>query len=442
MTSLVNEHRVQLGIDEMPRQWYNILSDLPEPLSPPLNPQTKEPIKPEELAVIFPKGLLAQEMSGERYIDIPEELIEALVLLNRPSPLQRAFRLEKMLKTPARIYFKREDLSPTGSHKSNTAVAQAYYNMKEGVERLTTETGAGQWGSALSLACRLFELQCEVYMVRISYDQKPYRRNVMETYGASVYPSPSNRTNFGRKYLEAHPDTPGSLGMAISEAIEMAVKDDNTNYSLGSVLNHVMLHQSIIGQEVLKQMELLDQVPDYMVGCVGGGSNFAGFSFPVVGKKIKGELDTEIIAVEPTSVPTLSSGSFEYDFGDTAGMTPLLLMYTLGHDFVPPSIHAGGLRYHGMAPTVSLLRRLGIVKPMTYHQNDTFSAGVMFARAEGIIPAPETNHAIKAVIDLAMEAKRNNEAKNIVFNFSGHGLLDLAGYEKYLSGELSANNGL
>ena len=442
MTSLVNEYKVQLGADEMPKQWYNILPDLPEPLAPPLNPQTKEPIKPEELAVIFPKALLAQEMSSEHYVTIPEELRESLILLNRPSPLQRAVRLERFLKTPAKIYFKREDLSPTGSHKSNTAVAQAYFNMKEGVERLITETGAGQWGSALSLACRLFELECEVYMVRISYDQKPYRRNVMETYGAKVFPSPSNRTEFGRRYLKEHPDTSGSLGMAISEAVEMAVKDENTKYSLGSVLNHVMLHQTIIGQEVIKQLELLDEVPDYMVGCVGGGSNFAGFAYPTVGRKIKGKVDTEIIAVEPTSVPTLSAGRFEYDFGDTAGLTPLLLMYTLGHDFVPPAIHAGGLRYHGMAPTMSLLRKLDIVKPMTYKQNDTFSAGIMFARTEGIIPAPETNHAIRAVIDLALEAKRNNEKKTIVFNFSGHGLLDLAGYEKYLNGELSDKNGL
>jgi len=440
MSSLKSEYRVQLGIEDIPGQWYNILPDLPEPLAPPLNPKTKEPVRPDDLAVIFPRSLIAQEMSDERFIDIPEELKEAYILLNRPSPLQRAFRLERKLNTPAKIYFKREDLSPTGSHKPNTAVAQAYYNMKEGVEKLTTETGAGQWGSALSLACSLFDLECEVYMVRISYDQKPYRRNVMETYGAKVFPSPSTRTEFGRKYLEAHPDTPGSLGIAISEAIEMAVKDENTKYSLGSVLNHVMLHQTVIGQEVIKQLELLDETPDYMIGCVGGGSNFAGFTFPMIGKKLRGEVDTEIIAVEPVSVPTLSSGRYDYDFGDTAGMTPLLLMYTLGHDFIPPSIHAGGLRYHGMAPTVSLLRKHGIVKPVAYDQNDTFAAGVMFARAEGIIPAPEANHAIKAAIDLALEAKKKNEEKTIVFNLSGHGLLDLSGYDKYLSGQLPANN--
>ncbi|NYT12371.1 MAG: TrpB-like pyridoxal phosphate-dependent enzyme [Methanomassiliicoccales archaeon] len=440
MTPLVDDKRVVLGIEDIPRRWYNILPDLPEPLAPPLNGQTNEPMKPEELAVIFPKALLEQEMSTERYIDIPEEVREKYILLNRPSPLQRAYNLEKALNTPAKIYFKREDLSPTGSHKTNTAVPQAYYNMKEGIERLTTETGAGQWGSALSLACNLFDLKCEVYMVRISFDQKPYRRNVMETYGATVYPSPSTRTEAGRKILEKDPNTPGSLGMAISEAVEMAVKDDKTNYSLGSVLNHVMLHQTVIGEEVIKQLELLDITPDYMIGCTGGGSNFAGFTFPMIGKKLKGEVDTEIIAVEPVSVPSLSAGRFEYDYGDTAGYTPLLMMYTLGHNFVPPSIHAGGLRYHGMAPTVSLLTKTGVVNPVTYDQMETFDAGVLFARTEGIIPAPETNHAIKAAIDKAIEAKKNNEEKVIVFNLSGHGLLDLTGYDKYLNGKLNGNS--
>jgi tryptophan synthase beta chain len=440
MTPLVNDKRVVLGIEDIPRRWYNILPDLPEPLAPPLNGQTNEPIKPEELAVIFPRALLEQEMSTDRYIDIPEEVREKYILLNRPSPLQRAFNLEKALNTPAKIYFKREDLSPTGSHKTNTSVPQAYYNMKEGIERLTTETGAGQWGSALSLACNIFDLECEVYMVRISFDQKPYRRNVMETYGATVYPSPSTRTEAGKKILEKDPNTPGSLGMAISEAVEMAVKDDKTNYALGSVLNHVMLHQTVIGEEVLKQLELLDITPDYMIGCTGGGSNFAGFTFPMIGKKLKGEVDTEIIAVEPESVPSLSAGRFEYDYGDTAGYTPLLMMYTLGHNFVPPSIHAGGLRYHGMAPTVSLLTKTGVVNPVTYDQKDTFDAGVLFARTEGIIPAPETNHAIKAAIDKAIEAKKNNEEKVIVFNLSGHGLLDLTGYDKYLNGKLNGNS--
>ncbi|HUV25274.1 MAG TPA: TrpB-like pyridoxal phosphate-dependent enzyme [Methanomassiliicoccales archaeon] len=440
MTPLVNDKRVVLGIEDIPRRWYNILPDLPEPLAPPLNGQTKEPIKPEELAVIFPRALLEQEMSTERYIDIPEEVREKYIILNRPSPLQRAFNLEKALKTPAKIYFKREDLSPTGSHKTNTSVPQAYYNMKEGIERLTTETGAGQWGSALALACNMYDMQCEVYMVRISFDQKPYRRNVMETYGATVYPSPSTRTEAGRKILEKDPDTPGSLGMAISEAVEMAVKDDKTNYSLGSVLNHVMLHQTVIGEETIKQLELLDITPDYMIGCTGGGSNFAGFTFPMIGKKLKGEVDTEIIAVEPSSVPSLSAGKFEYDYGDTAGYTPLLMMYTLGHNFVPPSIHAGGLRYHGMAPTVSLLTKTGVVKPVTYNQTETFDAGVLFARTEGVIPAPESNHAIKAAIDKALEAKKNDEEKVIVFNLSGHGLLDLTGYDKYLNGKLNGNS--
>jgi tryptophan synthase beta chain len=440
MTPLVNDKRVVLGIEDIPRRWYNILPDLPEPLAPPLNGQTKEPMKPEELAVIFPRTLLEQEMSTERYIDIPEEVMEKYIILNRPSPLQRAFNLEKALKTPAKIYFKREDLSPTGSHKTNTSVPQAYYNMKEGIERLTTETGAGQWGSALSLACNMYDMQCEVYMVRISFDQKPYRRNIMEIYGATVYPSPSNRTEAGRKILEKDPDTPGSLGMAISEAVEMAVKDDKTNYALGSVLNHVMLHQTVIGEETIKQLELLDITPDYMIGCTGGGSNFAGFTFPMIGKKLKGEVDTEFIAVEPKSVPSLSAGKFEYDYGDTAGYTPLLMMYTLGRNFVPPSIHAGGLRYHGMAPTVSLLTKTGVVKPVTYDQAETFDAGVLFARTEGVIPAPESNHAIKAAIDKALEAKKNDEEKVIVFYLSGHGLLDLTGYDKYLNGKLNGNS--
>lgn len=440
MTSHNGDKRVTLDIDDIPRRWYNILPDLPEPMAPPLNGKTKEPMKPEELGVIFPKALLEQEVSMERYIDIPEEVREKYILLNRPSPLQRAFNLERVLNTPAKIYFKREDLSPTGSHKTNTSFPQAYYNMKEGIEKLTTETGAGQWGSALSLACNIFGLGCEVYMVRISFDQKPYRRNVMETYGATVYPSPSERTEAGRRILEKHPDTSGSLGIAISEAVEMAVKDEKTNYSLGSVLNHVMLHQTVIGEEVLKQLEILDLTPDYMIGCTGGGSNFAGFTFPLIGLKLKGKVETEFIATEPKSVPSLSGGRYDYDYGDTAGYTPLLKMYTLGHDFIPPSIHAGGLRYHGMAPTVSLLRKAGVINPVTFDQLETFEAGVMFARTEGIIPAPETNHAIKAAIDIALEAKRTKEEKVIVFNLSGHGLLDLSGYDKYLSGSLN-NNG-
>ena len=437
MNSLVNDKRVVMGVDDIPKRWYNILPDLPEPLAPPMKGDKDLSMAPDELVKIFPKALLQQEMSMDRYIDIPDEVREKYILLGRPSPLQRAFNLEKLLNTPAKIYFKREDLSPAGSHKANTAVPQAYYNMKEGIEKLTTETGAGQWGSALALASCMFGLDCEVYMVRISYDQKPYRRNVMETYGASVYPSPNARTKTGRDILERMPDTPGSLGMAISEAIEVALENENTNYSLGSVLNHVLMHQTVIGEEILNQFELLDMEPDYMVGCTGGGSNFAGFAFPMIGRKIKGKSDTEIVAVEPVSVPSLSSGKFEYDFGDSVGYTPLLKMYTLGHNFVPPALHAGGLRYHGMAPLVSLLRNSGLIIPYNYNQLETFEAGVMFARTEGIIPAPETNYAIKAAIDLAVEAKRNNEEKIIVLNFSGHGLLDLSGYDKYLSGELS-----
>jgi len=439
MTSNNNDFRVQLGIEDIPRKWYNIAYDLPEPLPPPLNPQTKEPITPEDLKAIFPMGLIQQEVSTEQYIDIPEEVRDALILIGRPSPLQRAKRLEAALKTPAKIFFKREDLSPAGSHKPNTAIAQAYFNLKEGTENLTTETGAGQWGSALALACSIFNLTCTVFMVRCSYDQKPYRRYVMETYGARVFPSPSNETKFGRQLLVERPDHPGSLGIAISEAIETAISMKNTKYSLGSVANHVMLHQTVIGQEVVKQMEMLDLTPDYMIGCVGGGSNFAGFSFPMIGMKLKGKVDTEFIAVEPRSVPSLTRGKYEYDFGDTAGMTPLFKMYTLGHDFIPSPIHAGGLRYHGMAPTVSLLAKLGAIKSVAYDQNDTFSAGVMFAKNEGIIPAPESNHAIKAAIDLALEAKKKKEEKVIVFNLSGHGLLDMSGYASYISGKMNSS---
>lgn len=439
MTPNVSDFKVQLGIEDIPRQWYNIAYDLPEPLPPPLNPQTKEPITADDLKAIFPMGLIRQEVSTDQYIDIPDEVRDALMLVGRPSPLQRAKRLEAALKTPAKIFFKREDLSPAGSHKPNTAIAQVYFNLKEGTENLTTETGAGQWGSALALACSLFDLTCTVFMVRISYDQKPYRRYVMETYGARVFPSPSTETEFGKRLLAERPDHPGSLGVAISEAIATAVSMKNTKYSLGSVANHVMLHQTVIGQEVIKQMEMLDLVPDYMIGCVGGGSNFAGFAFPMIGRKLKGKVDTEFIAVEPRSVPSLTKGKYEYDFGDTAGMTPLFKMYTLGHDFIPSPIHAGGLRYHGMAPTVSLLTKIGAIRPTAYDQKETFSAGVMFAKSEGIIPAPESNHAIKAAIDLALEAKKKNEEKIIVFNLSGHGLLDMSGYASYTSGKMNSS---
>ena len=429
--------RTELTPDEMPKRWYNILPDLPEPLAPPLNPATKKPISPSDLERLFPKALIAQEMASDNYISIPDEVLQGYMMVTRPSPLQRAVGLEKALKTPAKIYFKREDLSPTGSHKTNTSLAQAYYNMKEGVENLTTETGAGQWGAALSLACSHFGLGCKVFMVRASYDQKPYRREMMRVYGAEVNPSPSNLTEFGKKMLAKDPKHPGSLGIAISEAMEMALRDGKTKYSLGSVLNHVMLHQTIIGEETLLQFQKLDEKPDYMIGCVGGGSNFAGFTFPAIGQKLKKKLDTEFIAVEPTSVPSLTDGKYEYDFGDTAGMTPLLMMYTLGHDFVPSPIHAGGLRYHGAAPTVSLLVNKKVVRPVAYQQKEVFTAAMMFARAEGIIPAPETSHAIKAAVDLALEAKRKNEKKIIALNFSGHGLLDLGGYQAYIDGKMA-----
>jgi len=436
----MKDTRVNLSIDDIPKRWYNLAADLPVPVPPPLNPLTKEPAKPEDLSAIFPPSIIKQEMSSERYIDIPEEVRENYILINRPSPLQRARRLEEKLKTPAKIYFKREDLSPVGSHKANSALAQAYYNMKDGFSNLTTETGAGQWGSALALACSIFDLNCTVFMVRISYEQKPYRRTVMETYGSKVYSSPSTVTEYGRKILLEHPDTPGSLGIAISEAIELAAQDPDTNYSLGSVLNHVMLHQTVIGQEVMKQLEMIDVVPDYMVGCVGGGSNFAGFSFPMIGEKLKGKNETKFIAVEPKATPSMTKGRYEYDYGDSAGMTPLLKMFTLGHDFIPSPIHAGGLRYHGMAPLVSLAAELNLVQPVAYDQLDTFEAGVLFAQSEGIIPAPESTHAIMGAIDLALKAKEANEERTIVFNLSGHGLLDLSGYEKYLNGTIESSS--
>lgn len=433
--------RVTLGIDDIPRKWYNLAADLPEPLPPPLNPGTKEPLKFEEFRAIFPDEIIRQEMSTDRFIDIPEEVRDRLVMVNRPSPLVRAVRLEKALRTPAKIFYKREDLSPVGSHKPNTAVAQAYYNMKAGIENLTTETGAGQWGSSLALACRIFGLTCKVFMVRVSFDQKPYRRYVMETYGAKVYPSPSPETEYGRKLLEQNPQNTGSLGIAISEAIEVAVHSQSCKYSLGSVANHVMLHQTVIGQEVIKQFEKIDTVPDYMIGCVGGGSNFAGFAFPMLGRKLKHKsIPTQFIAAEPTSVPSITKGEYRYDFGDTAGMTPLFKMYTLGHDFMPSPIHAGGLRYHGMAPTVSMAAKLGLIKGVSVEQTDTFAAGTLFAQTEGIIPAPESTHAIAVAIDLANQAKKEDEEKVIAFNLSGHGLLDMSGYANYLSGKMNGKS--
>ena len=428
--------KVLLGADDLPTTYYNILPDLPIPLPPPIHPGTKEPIGPEALAPIFPMEIIRQEVSTNRFEPIPEEVREAYLRLGRPTPLYRATRLEKALRTPARIYYKREDLSPVGSHKPNTAIAQAFFAMKEGVERLTTETGAGQWGSALAHATNYFGLKCTVFMVRVSYDQKPYRKHMMRMFGAEVFPSPSDRTNVGRKFLDNDGHTSGSLGIAISEALEAAVTGNHAKYSLGSVLNHVLMHQTVIGQETLKQFAMIDETPNVMVGSVGGGSNFAGFTYPAIGERLHGKRDTRFVAVEPESVPSLTKGTYEYDFGDTGEMTPLLKMYTLGHTFVPPRIHAGGLRYHGAAPTLSLLLSEGIVEARSFDQLSTFEAGKMFAETEGLIAAPETCHAIKGAIELALQAKRANEETVIAFNFSGHGLLDLQGYADFLDGRL------
>ena len=427
------DRKIVLDENEIPKEWYNVLPDLPEELPPPLNPVTKEPISPEDLEIIFPKALIKQEVSGERYIRIPKEVRDVFSLW-RPTPLIRAKALEEYLKTPARIYYKYEGVSPPGSHKPNTAVAQAYYNAKEGVERLTTETGAGQWGSALCFATALFDLKCTVYMVRVSYEQKPYRRVLMETWGGEVIPSPSNRTESGKKVLSENPDSPGSLGIAISEAIEDAAKNEQTKYSLGSVLNHVLLHQTIIGLEAKKQLESIGEYPDIIIGCVGGGSNFAGISYPFVRDAMNGKV--RLIAVEPTACPTLTKGEYKYDFGDTAGLTPLLKMYTLGHDFIPPPIHAGGLRYHGDAPTLCLLYANGVIEAKAVKQTEVFEAGVLFARTEGIVPAPETNHAIKVAIDEAIKAREENEERIILFNLSGHGYFDLQAYDDFLAGKL------
>ncbi len=427
--------KILLDENEMPKKWYNIIADLPTPLAPVLNPATNEPISPDDLAPLFPQALIKQENSAQRYIDIPEE-IRDIYRLWRPSPVYRAHRLEKALGTPAKIYYKHEGVSPAGSHKPNTSVAQAYYNMKEGVERITTETGAGQWGSALSLACNYFNMECKVYMVRSSFEQKPYRKSLINLWGATVVPSPSPDTQFGRKIREEFPDTSGSLGIAISEAIEDAALNDNTKYALGSVLNHVMIHQTIIGLETQKQFEKIDEYPDVVIGCCGGGSNLAGLSLPYIKDKIDGK-DVEIIAVEPSACPTLTKGKFEYDFGDTAEMTPLLKMYTLGHAFIPPAIHAGGLRYHGESPIISNLYEDGLLSAEAYHQIEVFDAGVTFARSEGIVPAPESAHAIKSTIEHALKCKETGEEKTILFGLSGHGHFDMASYDKYFSKELS-----
>lgn len=423
--------KIHLDENEIPKKWYNIQADLPTPLDPPLNPKTHEPIGPQDLNVIFPMGLIKQEVSQERYIPIPEEIRE-IYRIWRPTPLIRAERLEKALKTPAKIYYKWEGVSPPGSHKPNSAVAQVYYNMKEGIERIATETGAGQWGSALAFSTRLFGLQCRVYMVKCSYEQKPYRRVLMENWGAEVYPSPTNLTNVGREINQKTPDTSGSLGIAISEAVEDAATHDNTNYALGSVLNHVVLHQSIIGQEMKKQFEKIDDYPDIIVGCVGGGSNFAGAAFPFVQDKLSGEKpNTQIISVEPLACPTLTKGKYRYDYGDSVGLTPLLKMHTLGHCFVPAAIHAGGLRYHGDSPLLSKLTKEGYMEAVAYYQKDVFDAALLFAQTEGFVVAPESAHAVKAAIDFAKMCKRDNEQKTIVFANSGHGHFDLSAYEAY-----------
>ncbi len=429
--------KVVLQDDEIPRQWYNIQADLPRPMSPPLNPGTGKPLAPEDLAPVFPMNLIEQEASQERWIDIPEPVLEKY-LLWRPSPLYRAKNFEKLLDAPVKIYYKNEGVSPAGSHKPNTAIPQAYYNKVFGIKRISTETGAGQWGSAISMACQMFGLECRVFMVRASYDQKPYRRMMMKTWGAECIASPSNLTNAGRNVLAQDPDSPGSLGIAISEAVEDAVTHENTRYALGSVLNHVLLHQTIIGLEAEKQMKKIGLYPDVVLGCAGGGSNLAGIALPFVRDKIFGK-NISIVAAEPASCPTITKGPFAYDFGDLARLTPLLPMHTLGHDYVPEPIHAGGLRYHGMAPIVSHLVKEGLMEGRAYNQIETFEAGIKWARTEGFIPAPETCHAIAAVVDEARRAKEEGKEKVILFNWSGHGLVDMAAYDDFLSGKLSVH---
>lgn len=432
----IPEDRIQLSSDLLPSDYYNIQADLPEPLPPPLDPKTLQPVNPAMLERLFAKELIRQEISSERFIKIPEEVQEAYRMIGRPTPLVRARRLEKLLKTPARIFYKAEFLSPTGSHKPNTAIAQAYYNEKQGITRLVTESGAGQWGSALAMSSAMFDLACRVYMVRVSYDQKPGRRIMMQTYGAEVMPSPSHETNYGRSLLAQDPSQPGTLGIAISEALEDAVTHDDTRYCLGSVLNHVLLHQSIIGLEAKKQFESIDVQPDVIAGCIGGGSNFAGFAYPFMMDKLRGKTDPEFVACEPKAVPSTTRGTYTYDFGDTAEMTPLLKMHTLGHKFVSPPIHSGGLRYHGKAPSLCYLIDKGYVRSVAYHQNEVFRAAKLFAQSEGIIPAPETAHCIKYIIDEAIRCREQNEEKVLAFNNCGHGLLDLKAYEDYLNGKL------
>jgi tryptophan synthase beta chain len=427
--------RFDLTQKDIPTQWYNLAADFPEPMAPPLHPGTMQPLPPEALLAIFPEALVKQEASTERHIEVPEEVRDILALW-RPTPLLRAVRLEKFLDTPAHIYYKYEGVSPAGSHKPNTAVPQAWYNKQEGVKHLATETGAGQWGSSMAFACSLLGLDCKVWMVKVSYHQKPYRRMLMETYNAKVYSSPSDKTAFGRSILEKDPHCAGSLGIAISEAIEATVTTPDTKYALGSVLNHVCLHQTVIGQEAIQQMELAGEYPDIVIGCAGGGSNFAGLAFPFLHRNLTQARSTRLVAVEPAACPTLTKGELRYDFGDMAQTTPLMMMYTLGSDFMPPSIHSGGLRYHGMAPTVSHALKLGLIEATSVKQREAFKAAATFAQVEGLLPAPESSHAIACAIQEALKAKEEGAKKVIVFNLSGHGFLDLPAYEAYFDGEL------
>ncbi|MFI5908478.1 TrpB-like pyridoxal phosphate-dependent enzyme [Dactylosporangium sp. NPDC051541] len=427
--------KILLSESEMPRRWYNLVPDLPTPPPPVLHPGTLQPVGPEDLAPLFPMALVEQEVTSQRYVDIPDEVLDVYRLW-RPSPLFRAHRLERALGTPARIYYKYEGVSPAGSHKPNTAVPQAYYNAAAGIRRLTTETGAGQWGTALAFACAQFDLECEIWQVRASYDQKPYRKLMIETFGGLIHPSPSELTAAGRAILAEHPDSPGSLGIAISEAVEVAAQHADTNYALGSVLNHVLLHQTIIGEEALLQLAKVDAKPDVIVGCTGGGSNFAGLAFPFLREKLAGTMNPTIRAVEPAACPSLTRGVYAYDFGDTAGMTPLMKMHTLGHDFIPDPIHAGGLRYHGMSPLISHVYELGLIEAVAKTQRECFDAGVRFARTEGIVPAPEPTHALAACIEEALRCRETGEAKVILTALCGHGHLDLPAYGRYLAGDM------
>ena len=421
---------------KMPKTWYNIAADLPKPMEPPLHPGTLKPIGPDDLAPLFPMALIGQEVSQEREIEIPEP-VRKIYKQWRPSPLFRARNLEKFLDTPAKIYYKYEGVSPTGSHKPNTAVAQAFFNKEEGTKKITTETGAGQWGSSLAFACQIFGIELDVYMVKVSFEQKPYRKLIMQTYGASCFASPSNRTDSGKAILAKDPNNTGSLGIAISEAVEMAAKDPNTKYSLGSVLNHVLMHQTIVGNEALLQMEMADDYPDILVGCTGGGSNFSGLVLPFLGEKFRENKHTRVIACEPKSCPSLTKGKYVYDFGDTGRLTPLVKMHTLGSQFIPPATHSGGLRYHGMAPLVSHLKEIGAIEAQAFGQKECFEAGVNFARTEGIVPAPEATHAVKGAIAAAMECKKNGESKTILFNLCGHGHFDMKAYGDYFENNLS-----